>query len=141
MSPTELSTDQAEALWQEAKELKDSGKKRKQKKAIQIILRLIEEGPNDLGIRSKLKCCIADVYSQYLNEHDKAIEYYLKALDDNPNNSLAGSNLGFVYMMYKKDYESAVKTFEQTLARGVPETFIRGSTEDWLADSKKKLRQ
>jgi tetratricopeptide (TPR) repeat protein len=136
-----LSPDKAEALWQEAKELKSSGKKRKQKKAIKIIKRLIKEGPGDSGINSRLKCFIADVYTQDLQQHDKAIEYYQEALEENPKNSLAGSNLGFVYMRYKRDYEMAVKIFKQTLRRGVPEPFIRGSTEDWLADAKRRLAE
>lgn len=139
-SQNTLSVDEAEDLWQKAKELKKSGKKRNQKKAIKVIFKLIEQGPSkEPDILSELKCFIADVYTQKLKQHDKAIKYYREALDDNPNNSLAGSNLGFVYMMYKKDYAKAVEILQRTLDRGVSEAFIRGSTEDWLADSKKKL--
>jgi tetratricopeptide (TPR) repeat protein len=139
MPKNTLNADQAESLWQEAKELKATGKKGKQKKAIKLIEQLIEEGPGDTVINSKLKTFIADVYTQDLGQHQKAVEYYQMALEENPDNSLAGSNLGFVYMRYLKDYQAAVDIFEQTLRRGVPEPFIRGSTEDWLADARKKL--
>ncbi len=114
-------------------------KKKDGKKAIKLAERMIDEAPNTPETLSKLKCFIADIHTQKLGEHGKAIEYYLGALEEDPNNSLAGSNLGFVYMMYKKDYESAVEILQQTLDRGVSNAFIRESTKDWLADARKKL--
>lgn len=139
MSPQQLSPDQAEALWREAVELSRSDKKKDNEKAIKLATRMIDEAPNTPETLSRLKCFIADIYTQTLGEHDKAIEYYKGALDEDPNNSLAGSNLGCVYMLYKKDYESAIRVLQQTLDRGVSNAFIRESTRDWLADSRKKL--
>lgn len=134
-----LDTDQAEELWQEAVNLFRSDNKRDHVKAVEIALRLIEDGPTDAATRSKLQCFIADIYSQNLGEHDNAIKYYQDALESNPGNSLAGSNLGFVYLQYKKDYESAAKVLQQTLDRGVSSAFVRESTRDWLAEAKQKL--
>ena len=139
MSPQQLSPDKAEALWRQAVELNRSKNKRENKKAIKLAMQIIKDAPNTPETLSRLKCFIADTYSQKLGKHEEAIEYYRKALDDNPNNSLAGSNLGFVYLMYKKDYESAVQILQQTLDRGVSNAFVRESTRDWLADAKKKL--
>jgi len=139
MSPQQLSPDKAESLWREAVELNRSDNKSKNRKAIKLAIQMIKMAPNTPDTLSRLKCFIADTYTQKLGEHDKAIEYYRKALDDNPNNSLAGSNLGCVYLLYKKDYESAVKILQQTLDRSVSNVFIRESTRDWLADAKKKL--
>ena len=134
-----LDTDQAEELWQEASSLFRSDSKKDHVKAIEIALRLIEDGPTDAVSKSKLQCFVADIYSQNLGEHDKAIKYYQDALESNPGNSLAGSNLGFVYLQYKKDYESAAKVLQQTLDRGVSSAFVRESTIDWLAEAKRKL--
>ncbi|KPL70766.1 hypothetical protein ADN00_17980 [Ornatilinea apprima] len=134
-----LDTHQAEKLWQEAYDFFRSDNKKDHIKAVEIALRLIEDGPNDAFTKSKLQCFIADIYSQKLEEHDKAIKYYQDALESDPGNSLAGSNLGFVYLNYKKDYESAAKVLQQTLDRGVSSAFVRESTKDWLAEAKQKL--
>jgi tetratricopeptide (TPR) repeat protein len=134
-----LDKHQAEKLWQEAYKFFCGDKKREHKKAMQIALRLIEDGPTDAVTKSILQCFIADIYSQKLGEHDKAIMYYQMALESNPDNELAGCNLGFVYLNYKKDYQSAVKVLQQTLDRGVSSAFTRETTKDWLAEAKQKL--
>ncbi len=134
-----LSSAAAEAIWEEAVELRKSKNKRKNKKAIKLAMRMIEEAPNTPGTLSLLTCFIADTYTQRLGNHDTAITYYRMALDHDPGNSLAGSNLGSVYLVYKKDYESAVRTLQQTLDRGISSAFIRASTEDWLAEAQQKL--
>jgi tetratricopeptide (TPR) repeat protein len=139
MGKKQLSPDKAEAMWREAVDLYNSDNNGKHKKAIKLASRLIEEGPNTPDTLSRMKCFIADVYSQKLGEHDKAIEYYKEALEDDPNNSLAGSNLGSVYLVYKKDYEAAEQILQQTLARGISSVFVRESTKDWLEDAKRKL--
>jgi tetratricopeptide (TPR) repeat protein len=137
--PGPLNPHQAEELWQEALDLFRGDKKKGHVKAVEIALRLIRDGPTDAVTRSKLQCFIADIYSQKLGEHDKAIDYYKDALNSDPGNSLAGSNLGFVYLTYKKEYESAAKILQQTLDRGVSSAFIRESTRDWLAEAKQKV--
>ena len=139
MGKRQLSPDKAEAMWREAVDLYNSDNNQKHKKAIELASRLIEEGPNTPDTLSRMKCFIADVYTQKLGEHDKAIAYYREALEDDPNNSLAGSNLGCVYLMYKKDYEAAEKILQQTLARGISSPFVRESTKDWLEDAKRML--
>ena len=133
-----LDTHQAEKLWQEAYKYFCGDKKREHKKAMQIALRLIEDGPTDAVTKSTLQCFIADIYSQKLGEHDKAIYYYKEALNTNLGNSLAGSNLGFVYLYEKKDYSSATEVLQQTLDRGVSSLFIRESTKDLLAEAKRR---
>jgi tetratricopeptide (TPR) repeat protein len=134
-----LDPHQAEELWQEAFNLFRSDKKKDHLKAIEIALRLIADGPTDAVTKSKLQCFIADIYTQNLGQHDRAIEYYEEALKTDPGNSLAGSNLGFVYLHYKKDYKSAVNVLQQTLDHGISSAFIRESTRDWLAEAKQKL--
>lgn len=134
-----LNSQQAEELWQEAYNLFRSEYKKDALKAIEIATQLIAEGPGDASIRSKMQCFIADIYTQKLGQHDQAIGYYQEALKTDPGNSLAGSNLGFVYLTYKKEYAAAVQVLQQTLDRGVSSAFIRESTRDWLADAKGKL--
>jgi len=139
VEPAQLSPDQAEAMWREAVELKKSTKKRGLKKAIRLAQRMIREAPNTPETLSRLNCFIADTYTQNLEDHDRAIEYYLIALDHDPGNSLAGSNLGFVLLRHKKDYEAAAEVLQRTLDRGVESAFVRESTRDWLADARAKL--
>lgn len=134
-----LNSQQAEELWQEAYNLFRSDKNKDHVKAIEIATRLITDGPGNATIKSKMQCFIADVYTQKLSKHDQAIGCYQEALKTDPTNSLAGSNLGFVYLTYKKDYAAAVQVLQQTLDRGVSSAFIRESTRDWLADAKGKL--
>ncbi len=138
MRQTQLSPDESEAIWREAVGLKGSSKERDHKKAINLVLSLIRDGANNPDITSTLKCFIADVYCQNLNDYDNAVEYYLKALEEDPNNSLAGSNLGAQYLLHE-DYEAAVQILEQTLNRGISSTFIRESTKDWLVEARQKL--
>jgi tetratricopeptide (TPR) repeat protein len=139
MSPQQLSENQFEDLWRETVELYGSSKEKDNRKAIELAEKLIKEPINTPDTLSRLKCLIADTYSQKLGQHDEAIAFYKEALEDNPNNSLAGSNLGSVYMLYKKDYESAIEILQQTLDRGISSAFVRESTKDWLADAKRKL--
>jgi tetratricopeptide (TPR) repeat protein len=139
MSLGSLNPDQAEALWGEACDLFRSDKKKNHLKAIEIALRLIQEGPKNAVTKSKLQCFIADIYSQKLGEHDKAIEYYKEALKSDTLNSLAGSNLGFVYLRYKKDFESSERILKQTLDIGVSSSFVRETTIDLLAEARKAL--
>ena len=63
----------------------------------------------------------------------------LLALELNPGYSLAGSNLGHVLLRYKRDPEAAARILQQTLDRGVSNTFIRATTEDLLADARREL--
>ncbi|MBI3158960.1 MAG: tetratricopeptide repeat protein [Chloroflexi bacterium] len=130
---------QAEKLWQEAYDLFCGDKRKGHVKAIEIASLLIKDGPIDAVTKSRLQCFIADNYSQKLGQHDKAIEYYEEALRTDPGNSLAGSNLGCVYLMEKKDYESAARILQQTLNRGIESVFVRESTRDWLAEAKQKI--
>jgi tetratricopeptide (TPR) repeat protein len=139
MSPNALSMDEAEALWQKAVELYRSDKKGDNKKAIKLAQQLIEQGPNTPETLSRMKCFIADIYSQKLDKYDESIEYYREALSDDPNNSLAGSNLGFVYLMRKKDYEAAVEVLQETMNRGISSAFVRETTRDLLAEARQKL--
>jgi len=139
MSPKTLSLDEAEDLWQKAVALFRSDKKGDSKKAIKLAQQIIEQGPNTPETLSRMKCFIADILSQKLGKHDEAIEYYRDALHDDPDNSLAGSNLGFVYSMYKKDYESAVEVLQDTFNRGISSVFVRETTRDLLAEARKKL--
>jgi tetratricopeptide (TPR) repeat protein len=134
-----LDSHQAEELWQEAINLNRSDKKKDHLKAIEIALRLIADGPTDAATKSTLQCFIADIYTQNLGQHDRATEYYEEALKTDPGNSLAGCNLGFVYLHYKKDYVSAVKVLQQTWDRGISSAFTRETTRDWLAEAKQKL--
>jgi tetratricopeptide (TPR) repeat protein len=138
MSPNALSMDEAEALWQKAVELYRSDKKGDNKKAIKLAQQLIEQGPNTPETLSRMKCFIADIYSQKLDKYDESIEYYREALSDDPNNSLAGSNLGFVYLMRKKDYEAAVEILQETMNRGISSVFVRETTRDLLAEARQK---
>lgn len=139
MSPKTLSLDEAEDLWQKAVELFRSSKKGDNKKAIKLAQQLIEQGPNTPETLSRMKCFIADIYSQKLDKYDESIEYYREALSDDPNNSLAGSNLGFVYLMRKKDYEAAVEVLQETMNRGISSAFVRETTRDLLAEARQKL--
>jgi tetratricopeptide (TPR) repeat protein len=134
-----LSPDQADTMWRKAVECYNSKDKNENEKAIKLANQLIEEGPVNSEISSKLNCLIADTYHHRLGNYDKAIEHYEKALNIDPKNSLAGSNMGFVYLTYKKDYASAVKVLQETLDKAVSNAFIRESTRDWLAEAKKKL--
>jgi len=76
-----------------------------------------------------LKSFIAGEYTQNLKQRDREIKYYREALDDNQNNSLTGSDLGFVYMQYKKGHAKAVEIFQRTFGLDVPEAFIRNPIE------------
>jgi tetratricopeptide (TPR) repeat protein len=139
VAPAQLNPDEAEALWREAVELRKGSKKRHHKKAIKTAQRMIAEAPNTPETLGRLHCFIADCYSQQLGDHDRAIEYYLLALEHNPGESLAGSNLGHVLLAHKKDPEAAARILQQTLDRGVSDAFIRATTEDLLSDARREL--
>ncbi|MEX2160279.1 MAG: tetratricopeptide repeat protein [Anaerolineales bacterium] len=138
MNTQKLSTKEGEALWQAAVKHFGSNNKEDNRKAIQVAQQLIEQGPVDNEMLSTLNCLIADTYAK-LEEQDAAIEFYKKALEINPNNALAGSNLGFQYLYSKKDYSAAVQILQQTLDRGTSKVFIRETTRDLLAEAKKML--
>jgi len=139
VEPPQLSPDQAEAMWREAVDLKKSAKKRDLRKAINLAKRMMEEAPNTPATLSRLNCFIADTCTQGLADHDRAIEHYLVALEHDPGNSLAGSNLGFVLLRHKQDYAGAAEILQRTLDRGVSSAFVRESTTDWLADARARL--
>ena len=69
------------------------------------------------------------------NRLEEAAEEYRKALEIDPDFSLARSNLGMVYKLQKK-MDDAIREWEETLSRGVDNTIVRMNTEDWLKEAK-----
>ena len=66
---------------------------------------------------------------------DEAAEEYHKALQIDPDYSLARSNLGMVYKQQGK-LDDVIREWEETLRRGVSRVGVRMNTEDWLNEAK-----
>ena len=81
MNKPEMSQETASELWQKAIELRNSDKKGKIKKAIQLVQRIIEERNNHPPISTKLRTFVGDCYHLDLEQHDKAMDYFFPLLD------------------------------------------------------------
>ncbi|MCD4683627.1 MAG: tetratricopeptide repeat protein [Bacteroidales bacterium] len=55
------------------------------------------------------------LYYQETNEYDKAIQFYNSILDDDPNFYFALYNIGYINMVFQKDFNTAVDYFTQTI--------------------------
>ena len=54
---------------------------------------------------------LGQIYQKYKPDYDKAIEYYGKAVELNPNYAEAYFNLGNLYLKYKQDYDKAIECY------------------------------
>ncbi|MBN2418017.1 MAG: type II secretion system secretin GspD, partial [Deltaproteobacteria bacterium] len=61
-----------------------------------------------------------------LGEYEKALKYYRKALDENPNNPYAIYNIGYIYQL-QGEGEKAVDMYEKLIAMDPPERAIESS--------------
>lgn len=52
---------------------------------------------------------------QNTNRIDQAIEYYQKIITINPINKFAYYNLGYIYLVYKKDFNKSIYNFTQSI--------------------------
>lgn len=138
MNKREMSQETASELWQKAIELRNSDKKGNIKEAVQLVIRIIDERNDSPPISTKLKTFVGDCYHINLGEHDKAMEYYQSAIDDDINDPWASIMLGDIYLNNKKNYKAAVDILEKVLARGISSSGQRDIAQDYLAEAKQK---
>ena len=84
--------------------------KEKYKEAIKCFQEALEILPDDPILYDNLG------FSYYaLQDYDKAVYYYKKALLKNPNNTSTRMKLGEIYCDIKRDYKKAIQHFEKLL--------------------------
>lgn len=139
MNKPEMSQETASELWQKAIELRNSDKKGKIQKAIKLVQRIIEERNDRPPMSTKLRTFVGDCYHLNLGQHDKAMEYYQAAIEDDSNDPWASIMLGEIYLKNKKNYKAAVDILEKTLAGGFCKPLQSDIAKDLLVEAKQNL--
>jgi tetratricopeptide (TPR) repeat protein len=131
MSTEIMSQETASDLWQQAIELRTSSKKGKIKKAIKLVSQILNQRTDSPPISTKLNTFIGDCYHLDIKEHDKAIPYYQKAIQEDKNDPWASVMLAEVYII-KKEYQTAIDLLKTTLDHGITSSNIRDIANDNL---------
>jgi len=89
---------------------------------LKILIECYEKDSYNASILTKLGRCYRN-----LNHIDKAIEYYNMALEINPNEAAAYSNIGTIHIL-RGDYDKAIPYYE----KGLP-LFDKADFDYWVA--------
>lgn len=89
---------------------------------LKILTECYEKDSSNSGILTKLGRCYRS-----LNYIDKAIEYYNMAIEINPNEAAAYSNIGTIHIL-RGDYDKALPYYE----KGLP-LFDKADFDYWIA--------